>query len=229
MKRIIIISGLVLIFVSGVFAQHKPFKFGFDISPNVGWLKSDESNYVNDGSEVGFSWGFKSEFFLMENYTISTGFNVVYLNGRLSYPHKEIRDEVETIGVLHRKYNLKYLEIPLSLKMKTKEFGKIRYYGEIGLGTSFLISAKGKDKFETAAGTVPGEQEDIKNEMTLGRESLILGAGIEYSLGGSTALIFGLKFDNGFTDVLKDMNTFDPEVYNSAINNYLEFKMGIIF
>ncbi|MDZ7743779.1 MAG: porin family protein [Bacteroidota bacterium] len=227
MKRIIFVLLLSLFITQLVRAQHKPFMFGFEVSPNVGWFRSDHTDYENDGSEVGFSWGFVSEFFLMENYAIATGFDVVYLNGRLAYPHQP--DSLIGSGILHRKYRTKYIEVPLVLKMKTNEFGKFRFYGKIGLGTSFLLTAKGTDKFIGETEKISEDEKDIKDEVKGIRESLILGAGVEYNLGGSTALTFGITFDNGFTDVLKDQNTLDPEITHQAINNYIEFNLGVIF
>jgi Outer membrane protein beta-barrel domain len=228
MKRSIALIGLLTLMVSGLYAQEKPFKFGFEISPNIGWLKSDQTNYENDGSEVGFSWGFVSEFHLMENYAISTGFRVVYLNGRLSYPYLYNPKSEKLEGTMHTKYNVKYLQVPIVLKMKTRAFGKLKFYGKVGLGTGIMLTAKGKDKFKGEI-TISEDQKDIKDQMLSLRESLILGAGVEYDLGGSTVLTFGIGFDNGFTDVLKDQNTLDPSVKNQAINNLLEFNMGIIF
>lgn len=214
--------------ISG-YSQHKPFLFGFRAAPNIGWMNPDPLGYENDGSEVGFTWGFNAEFFLMENYAITTGFNVIYLNSKISYPHAQYIDTVKTTGILHRNYRTKYIEIPLILKMKTREFGKARFFGEIGLGTSFLLSAKSKDKFEASGIQPVNDEKDIKEEMKTGRESLILGIGVELALGGSTKLNLGIRFDNGFTDVLKDQNTADSGIDHQAINNFLEFNIGVLF
>lgn len=228
MKKTGVLLVVLILGMSQLKAQYKPFVFGLEFAPNIGWFKSDLKNYENEGTEVGFSWGFVSEFYLMENYAVATGFDVVYLNGRLSYPHAP-EPGSDTVGTLSRKYKSKYLEIPLALKMKTNAYGNMRFYGKVGLGTAFLLSAKGKDKFTSDSYNKSFEEDDIKNEMKNFRESLILGAGIEYSVGGSTLLTFGITFDNGFTDVLKYENTADPDVNHKAINNYLELNLGIIF
>jgi len=230
MKKIIllIIAVILLIFKTG-YTQEKPFKFGFKVAPNIGWMKPDSKGYHNDKTNVGFSWGFLAEFHLMENYAITTGFNVTYLYSTLIYPHIEIIDTDTVIGNLHRTYRLKYIEVPFTLKMKTKEFGKVRFYGQIGLSTGFLIGAKAKDSFRSSTKEDVSSDDDIKNEIKSIRESLILGIGMEYSLGGSTALTLEFTFDNGFTDVLKDQNAIDPDINNHAINNFLEINVGVIF
>ena len=233
MKRLIAIIVILLIVALGdIKAQYKPFIFGFEISPNIGWMKPDHADYENNGARMGFSWGFISEFFLMENYAIVTGFDVAYANSRLSYPHTYFNetDSIDIKGTLERSYHLKYIEIPLVLKMKTREFGKVRFFGKVGLGTSFIIGAKADEKF-TADGNEGYEKEklDIKDQVRSNRESLILGVGMEYIIEGSTAIFVGINFDNGFTDVLKDQNTTNPEITHQAINNFIELSVGVVF
>lgn len=229
MKKTLFLLTLLLIGIMQLKAQYKTVVFGLEVAPNIAWMKSDVKNYENEGTEVGFAWGFVSEFYLMENYAVATGVKVVYLNSRLSYPHQvEEQDQIYT-GRLNRKYRTKYVEVPLVLKMKTREFGNMRFYGKFGLGTAFLLSTEGKDKFVSDAWNTSFEEEDVKSEMKTFRESLILGAGMEYGIGGSTILTFGITFDNGFTDVLKGENTTDPELEHDAISNYLELNLGIIF
>jgi len=233
MKKILIFLLLINMLLSvNVIAQYKPFVFGFELSPNIGWMKPDPAGYENKGTPVGFSWGFVSEFFLMENYAITTGFNVSYLNSKLTYPHKvfDQKDSISITGTLSRFYKLKYIEIPLMLKMKTKEFGKMKFFGQIGLGTGFIIGAKADDDFKADGyESIKDEKKDIKDQVKTNRESLILGLGLEYSVGGSTAIIVGFNFNNGFTDVLKDQNTVDPEIEHKAINNFFELNIGVLF
>ena len=225
-KTIIIIFFLVFtIFAKDSLSQNKPFLFGFNVAPNIGWMKPDATGYKNDGTKTGFSWGFTTQFYLMENYFIVTGFNVNYLNSRLIYSHVINSDT----GTLYRKYKLKYIQVPLELKMMTREFGKARFFGKIGLGTSFLIDADANDEFESAETGTVGNEKDIQSEVKFIRESMILGFGVDYNLGGSTILTVGLTFDNGFIDVLKDQNTIDPSIKNNAINNFVELNIGILF
>jgi hypothetical protein len=233
MKKILSVLVILMILVSlELKAQYKPFIFGFEISPNIGWMKPDHADYNNKGTDLGFSWGFISEFFLMENYAIVTGFDIAYVNSTMSYPHTVFNeaDSTNISGTLERNYHLKYIQIPLVLKMKTRDFGKVRFFGKVGLGTSFVIGAKADENF-----TAPGnegyskEKSTSKDQVKCNREALILGVGLEYIIEGSTALFVGLNFDNGFTDVLKDQNTTDPEITHKAINNFIELSVGVVF
>ena len=139
-------------------------------------------------------------------------------------------DEGNTLtGTLKRNYKLKYIQIPVTLKMRTKEMGKFRIYGQIGLGTGFLIGAKAEDEFIADTGETTSTENDIYDDMSFMRFSLILGAGVEYSLGGSTNLLAGFTFDNGFTDILTGQNTLDPTINNKGYVNYVSFIVGIVF
>ena len=228
-KATLIILVLTFLCVLSASSQQKPFVFGFKAGPNIGWMKPDARGYESDGIKGGFSWGFIADFFLMENYGIATGFDVIFLNSGLKMPHMEVDGGETLTGTLHRKYKLKYIQIPITLKMQTKEMGKFRIYGQIGLGTGFLIGAKADDEFIQDTGETTNTENDIYDDISFIRSSLILGAGVEYSLGGSTNLLAGFSFDNGFIDILKGQNTLDPTINNKGYVNYVSFIVGIVF
>ena len=229
-KQLIALLLVIFCFVTVTLAQQKPFVFGFKAGPTLGWMKPDTKDYSSDGVRAGFSWGFTADFFLMENYSIATGFDVVFLNGALEMPYMVDVDSATTHnGTLARKYKLKYIQVPVTLKMRTNEMGKFRIFGQIGLGTSFLIGAKADDEF-TYGSTMESEEDlDIYDDMKFMRESLIIGGGVEYSLGGSTSIIASLLFNNGFTDILKGYNTVDQTLKNKAQANYVVIEVGIVF
>lgn len=209
---------------SGI-SQEKPFVFGIRVAPNIGWMKPDSQGYKNQGSDVGFSWGFLAEFHLMENYAINTGFNISYLNATLEY--EETVNGVD--GLLNRGYRLKYVEIPMTLKMRTNEFNGITYFGMIGFGAGFKLSAKAKDKFVPEGGAQEDLENDISDDIKSVRASLILGVGLEYPMGGDTKILGGLNFNNGINDILSNQNTFDPSINHKAINNYFELYFAVLF
>ena len=132
MKLKIAIFLFVLSLAFPGFSQDKPFRFGFKAAPNISWIAPDSKDYESDGIKMGFSWGLLAEFTLTENYFVKTGFSMDYLNGKLQLPYT--KEEVPV--TLNRTYHLRYLEIPLSLKMRTNKFGKTAYFGEIGIWNS---------------------------------------------------------------------------------------------
>lgn len=221
-------------------AQHKPFQFGFKAGPNIGWFNTSADNYKNIGTNFGGSWGFVADFFIMENYSFTTGFDVLYLNGTMSYPDISAKLSVVhidtmsvlmyEIGVQQRNYRTKYIKLPLIFTMKTNKIKKLRYYGQIGFGLSFLLTAKANDEFTpNSGGDVESESTNIYDELSFTRESLILGAGIEIPLQGSTYFRIGLTYDNAFVNIIKGYNNVDNSVKNNGRNSFLEFDVCILF
>ena len=215
-------------------AQQKPFQFGFKVAPNIGWYNTTSDNYENKGADFGGSWGFIADIFIMENYSFTTGFDVLYLNGTMSYPsvyESESVMPVELIGTLTRSYRTKYVKIPFVLTMKTNEINKLRYYGQIGFGLSILLTARANDEFVSDVGNnvITNDKHNIYDEMRFTRESLILGAGVEVPIQGSTYVRVGLVFDNAFINVLKGDNTVDSSVKNNGRNSFLGLDVSILF
>lgn len=223
---------LLLLFLStGISAQYKPVLFGLRVGSNLGWMKPDSEDYSSGGAVPGFSWGFIGEFFLMENYAVLTGFNMSWNGGKLEYPYiMDIgNDTSATSGTLNRDYTLKYFQIPLCLKMQTEVSDKLRIFGKIGLGTSFLLDAKADDDFVYDGGEVSSDNKNIDDDISLMRESLIIGGGVEIILKGSTALIIDLTYDNGFNDILTSGNPATPMSDPKAFYNYVELGVGVVF
>lgn len=230
MKKILLLI-IILIALNNVHAQYKPVLFGLKVGGNIGWMKAGSDDMKSDGAVPGFTWGFISEFFFMENYAILTGFNVNFNGGKLEYPYKmDVYNNGTLIeGMLHRKYHLKYLQIPLCLKMQTDLSDKIRIFGKIGMGTSFNLDAKATDEFEYEGGSASISKHSINEEIALMRQSLIVGAGVELIIKNSTALIFDLTFDNAFNNILKTEN---PALYSQeprGLHNFIEIGAGIVF
>ncbi len=230
MKKLLLILGLTL--SVAVQAQHKPFQFGFKAGANLGWFNSNADNYVNKGAHLGGAWGFVADIYMMENYSFTTGFDVLFLNGKLEYPDAitlEANNEL-TPGVMTRKYKAKYIEIPLVFTMKTNEIKGLRYYGQIGFGLAFRLSAKGDDSFLPGnSDNVESKTHDVTGDTRFSRESLILGAGIEIPLQGDTYVRTGIKYDNAFINVLSGDNGVNPDEKNNARNNFIELNLAILF
>ena len=233
MKHFIV--AIVLLFTFSILshAQEKAFQFGFKLGPSVGWIKPDSENYLRDGTKTGFNWGFVADIHLMENYSAHTGFNVIYMNGAYSYPHKtNPSEEVSSLvtGTMNRVIHLKYIQLPAVLRMKTNEISGFVIFGEAGLALAINTGAKADDTF-IKDGMVLKEviKTDISKQIRFTRESMILGGGVYYNLGGSSKLTAGLRFDNNIFDILKDQNSVNPEIEQKAISNFIELNFGLLF
>lgn len=207
------------------YSQDKPYRFGFKAAPNIAWIAPDSKDYENDGSKLGFSWGLLADFALAENYFIKSGFSMDYLNAKLRFPYATTADT----GMMNRTYHLRYLEIPVTLKMRTNKFGKTAYFGELGFGTSFNIRAKSDDEFQPDYAAVSTSEADIRDDIALFKESLIVGAGMEYFFDESTSLVLELSFHNGLTDILTGENTKETTIKQNGILYCFQFNVGIMF
>ena len=108
-----------------------------------------------------------------------------------------------TYGKSETELKLQYVDIPLSLKLRTNEIGYITYLGQIGFDLGINIGAKTAIEVFDAAGNTffSADDEKISDEINLFRAGLVVGAGAEYNISGNTAIVLGLSYHNGFTNI----------------------------
>jgi len=233
MKKLAVTFQLMLLLLlnNNLSAQDmKPnsFQLGFRFAPNISWLKLNTQDYNSDGSLLKFSWGLVTDFRFANNYYFSTGLNFNACGGKMTYP---TLDTANRTGKMSQSFNLRYLEVPLMLKMKTHQFKSITYYGIVGIGVGLLINANADKDFLPAYSTISYSTTnvDVKAQVRDFKLSLIIGAGAIYSLGGSTALFGELRFNNGFTNILYFNNNISPYTPASAVPNSFDLGVGIMF
>lgn len=219
MKRIFI--GLLLLFLAGnLFAQQSWSSYGFRLGltahPTLGWVKPQvgKSNSVS----LGFSYGLLADFNFAENYSFSTGLNITTINGK-STEISTIPGEPDTQTPYELKYMLQYIEIPLTVKLRTVKINEVRWYGQFGLSNGFNIGAK---QDADLSGQRVLRDENISKAIKFYRAGLVLGAGAEFDISGNTSLIGGLTYNNGFTDITSDKNA-------SVRNHYIAINFGVFF
>jgi len=227
MKKITVILMLLgSIFITGAFAQSKPFRLGLKLSPSFGWLNPNTKGYESLGSKFGFGVGFISDITMTENYFFTTGIDMEWNYGGLKYDDKQN----DSIGTMSRDYKLKYLDIPLSIKMKTNQFDEWAFFGQLGLVPGFRLGAKSDDLFDPENGkSVETTDNDITDDIQLFRTSILFGGGGEYYIDESTCLFVSLSFKYGITNVLKGTNAVDNSLNQKAHYNGLQLNLGVIF
>ena len=171
-----------------------------------------------------------SDFYFAENYALSTGFNFQFINGKLNYEDSLLIGNNNTLtdGDVSRKYNFLYLEIPVMIKMKTKTFGKISYFGQIGIGTGFRVKATVKEHFQPTAGVPVDQQYEFNNGTTLIREAVLVGIGFEYHVDESSTIMIGLSYSNALNNVLTGVNYKTNQIEKSQLN-FAELNIGFLF
>jgi len=224
-RRLLFISLIIFISKSG-FSQDPAVRLGLKIAPDISWMNTSEKDYNYNGASAGVSFGFISEFRLAEHYAISTGFNFSFLGGNLQFPYAKSPDT----GTMSRKYNFRYLEIPIMVKMKTREYGNFSFFGQIGFGTGFMLRTQVNDNFSTPLhGTISDKLNLTTSDVSFLREAILVGIGTEYKIDESVSLLVGLSYSNSLNNVLQGKNTKDPTLSNQSSLNYLELNIGILF
>lgn len=215
--------GLVLIFISAqLFAQQSLSSYGFRLGltahPTIGWIKPETGK--TNSVALGFSYGLLADFNFAENYTFATGLTITTINGKSSEVNvPPYYDGAGGQTVYDLKYKLQYIEIPLTLKLKTDKMGEVKWYGQFGLSNGFNIGAK--QSAETGGKTIVDNQA-ISKQINFYRAGLILGAGGEFDIADHTSITAGLTFNNGFTDIASDQN-------RKVRNHYIGLNLGLFF
>lgn len=217
----------------------KKVKLGIGITPSVNWLAPDNTNKVtNNGSVLKAGIGLVADFRLTDIIWFHTGLEYTGAGGKLGYQSKDTAfyfykdDAIQSISpdnvtytqsqktykryhLLSRNQKVGYIHIPVGFKLKTKELSGITYFGQIGGDLFFRTSAKGDDKTEdwtiseTNHTEVDLNKNDISGTVNFFNAAAHVGAGMEYRISGSTAIMASLQYRHGI------MNFTDPG------NNYL--------
>jgi long-subunit fatty acid transport protein len=224
MKRILLLL-LIVTLTNNLFAQDgiRPdygFRLGLTAHPTIGWMKPE--NGKGDGVNLGFSYGLMADFNFAENYSFATGLTVTTINGKSTevnpspYYNAAVNANPTAFNL---KYMLQYLEVPLTLKLKTEKTGETRWYGQFGITNDFNIGAK--QDVQLAGKSVAADL-DIKDDINFYRAGLVIGGGMEYDVARSTSIMVGLTYNNGFTDISDDKS-------RSVRNHYVGINFGVFF
>jgi len=241
MKKIVIVA-LLFLFVKNVNAQ-EDIRFGFQLSPTASWMTTSSSSINPSGTNLGLKLALIGEFYFRDNYAITSGLGFQFNGGgTLLHEHggnywtkTDLPVSLDTMSTnVKLKYSVQYLEIPIGLKMRTKEFGYLRYFFNPEITLGFKTQARGT----ISDSAVSGEEEekyDIRKEVNGLNLAWGITAGAEYNLGESSTLVFGLGFQIGFTDVTDDNGlVFDPDRGNRKENSKgtsrnIVLKLGVMF
>jgi hypothetical protein len=215
---------IILIFMSILSNAQQKISFGLHADPVISWFSSDIKEVKNNGAAPGFNFGLTFNKYFTPNYSFSTGISLLNAGGRLiSSDTVKMEFTNFTSTVLPGKtivYKIQYLVIPVGLKLQTNQIGYVTFFSDIGLDPKVVIGGK----TDIASLNITGEK--ATTELRLFNLSYHVTAGIEYSLGGTTAMVVGLNFDNNFLDVTKDNG---KQLKDKIMHKILSFRLGINF
>ncbi|HHH50152.1 MAG TPA: PorT family protein [Saprospiraceae bacterium] len=246
MKKIVTLAVFFFITLFSIKAQ-SDFRFGFQLSPTFSWMGTSNNKINGNGTNLGLKLGVIGEKYFRENYAIIGGLGFAFNQGGtlkhdiggnfwpssdLSNPDLNKEPNALPDGV-NLKYGIQYVEIPFGLKMRTQEFGYLKYFAEIPVFTlGIRTQARGA---VSATNGLDTQKENIKDDVSLLNLSWGIGGGLEYSINGSTSLVAGLFFQNGFVDITNDKATqyisFDenPKENSKGTIGAITLRLGVMF
>lgn len=223
------------------------FRFGIQVSPTISWLQSSDKKINSNGTNLGVKLGMLGEFYFAENYAILGGLGLTFNHGGTLkhdeggnfWPNSNLSEDefYEMPDGINVGYHIQYLEIPLALRMRTREFGYLRYFAEI---PRFLFSVRTRARGDLEGG-LNTEDETINEDVNPLSVSWGVGAGIEYSVSPNTALVAGIFYQSSFLDVTRDKGaqkydynegggfTVIEDENSQGVINALTLRLGVMF
>lgn len=181
-------------------------RFNVHFDPQFAWMKSSDSDVIkSDGSIFHMQAGLQLDYYFQDNYAFVLGFGINNLGGKLQYEdsvsYANDRKDIILVAGQQVKMNLQYLDIPIGLKLKTEELGYGTFFIQLGFNPMFNINAH----ISSEDGIY--EKDDIKNSISTFCMGYHAEGGFEYRLGGDTALLGGVRWASGLTNVTENDGT----------------------
>ena len=241
LKRIatVMLLTTLTLFSSKANAQDQRFRIGLKFSGNVSWFSPVSRNIDRVGSSGGYSYGLMADYNFQKYYAFSGELLFTDLAGSIVHTDR-LQYTDSTVGATSHSnvqydYKMKYLQIPLSIKFKTKEFGYWTYWAQFGMAPAFLTQATANISGKTIPFDDPTDirvnrkenddfhYDNFDDKIFLMRMPLIMGLGAEYNIAGNTSLYAGLRIDNDF------LNAFVADDFTQARLNYASLNVGVFF
>lgn len=199
-------------------------RFGIRFDPSAGWFSNDVSTVRNDGARPGFSFGLAINRYFAPNYSFSSGIMIQNAGGRLVSSEKTIMDftnfTAEVSAGSPVVYKIQYLVVPAGIRMQTNQIGYVTVFSDLGIDPKLVIGGK----CDIASLGIKGEK--ANSELKMFNAAYHIAAGIDYAIGGSTSLVFGIRFENNFLDITEDNNS---QPSDKTMQRILSFSLGVNF
>lgn len=203
------------------------FKFGLTASPQFAFSHSNDQAIEQDGIRLGLEYGLLVDytFDVNQRYAFHTGFIHALSGANIATSATDTAGNMLSTTNMALKYQ--YINIPLSMRLRTNEIGYLTYWGQFGVTPGILISGRyDQQVFDQQGNEISNIIDEKRNGAIPVNLSLTLGGGIEYSLGGASALMLGLQYNNGFTNVYNDKDNDDDD--KLSFRN-ITLRVGFLF
>ena len=197
-----------------------------------------------DAAGFAIGGGLQIEYAMTKTASFCTGIEIMKHSGTVGFPDTTYLYNNDAFKqILNRTYSIQSIDIPLSLKLKTNEIGYFTYWAQFGILPSFAFKTNASHN-NYSDGTSSTEDIDTYNDMAFVRASVMAGLGVEYGFAGSTALLIGINYIDGFTPTTswngtsKTLSTTptlqSPGVVKNALSQnlsskYFTLSVGLLF
>jgi hypothetical protein len=192
-------------------AAQSGYRIGLQISPNISYIPLEGEFKSGLNPNIGF--GLMVNRYFDERYSFSSGLEFPTLSGK-------IRNEANDTSM---SYRAGYIQVPLTIKMKTINFGYWTVFARVGgsVGVKYRENVEFSDPSLTKVDTDDSQVDGFLMTVT---GSL----GVEYDLGIESSLIISLDFHRSL------LNQFNPRNHDFLSREQPRFSwfalnVGIIF
>ncbi len=235
MKKVYVTFLVLLFGASHLFAQSdNSVRLGIKLAPNLAWVRSDTKGLESNGTIVGYTFGLMTEFPFGSNgnYRFATGLFLNNIGGKAKYGYSTDANGIKSDVQFATTTKLRYIELPVTMKMMTNEIGYMRYFGQLGVDMGANIRAKSDFEMSTTSGgsttTLSETDNDVQDNINVFKAGLVIGGGLEFNFSGSTSAMAGITYHSGFTNLYKkDSFTGVDKVKTFA--DYIELSLGVFF
>lgn len=224
------ILALISFFIYTLNGQSQDIRFGITANPSLVWVSPDNQFIEGDGARFGFNFGLVVDYVFgqQDRYAINTGLNLLVSGAKLKGVDSSNASLTSELTA-----RINYLEIPLSIKLRSNQIGYLTYYGQLGFTPQFAIRQRA-DYTLFEDDVITEEVDNIKFDdipvypITIDKVrpfniGLLVEAGVEYDISENTALMGGIFFNAGFLDMFKDSDS------ERVVSRNMGLRIGVLF
>lgn len=231
-KQLSLITTFLITFFFSGYVKSQDFRLGFKGNPLFSTIKPSTDNYNSIGTKVGFSYGLMFDYFIKDNYAVSSEFGISSLGGKVEYTRNDTTVNADV--------SIRYIDVPIAVKLLTNEINdKLKIYGKFGLGLSFRIKSSAEIEYKKGQMTyLNDDMKDASDFIQPINTSLVIGAGLQYNLAENLDLVLGLTYNNGFSNVMKSKSIYRKDIGIDGLTtvkafdanmNFITLNVGLLF
>jgi opacity protein-like surface antigen len=188
---------------------------------------------------LGFAIHALGEYSLNDRYFIKLGLGMAFNQGGTMLhddgyiPRSELSEDNAKDVLMGKNdvdvtYLIQYVEIPLAFRMRTRDFGYVRYFIDIP-EIKFGIGVKKRGDVEASSLTL--EKEVFNKDINTFNVWWGLGGGLEYDVSENTTLTAGLHFLQSFFDITDNKATDGNGEREDSKGNMsgIGLRVGVLF